>query len=383
MRKTTIVCGLLAVFAATASANPVHFSTGAPDGKMAMATHPASSATAADENEAADDFILTDPVTDISHFTFTGLVPAGSSASEVAVEIYRVFPANSKNPPSGRVPTRTNSPADDALVVRDSATLELTFKQNTVASSFSALNSVSKGIHAQPNQTTGGEGAVSGTEVSFDVTLAKPIRLEAGHYFFVPQVKLSSGEFFWLSTPKPIGADGTPFTGDLQAWIRNSGLDPDWLRVGSDIVGGATPPTFNGAFAFDGTSSPFSIVPGITGAWFNQNQSGHGFQLEVLPGNLALMYWYTFDAAGNQAWIAGVGQITGNQATVPAVLVQGGRFPPNFDPTKITKPAWGTVTFTFSGCNAAHAEWTSTAAGFGNGGMDLTRLTQVDTLACP
>ena len=33
-------------------------------------------------------------------------------------------------------------------------------------------------------------------------------------------------------------------------------LDPDWLRVGTDIVGGATPPTFNTAFSLEGTVIP-------------------------------------------------------------------------------------------------------------------------------
>jgi PEP-CTERM motif len=31
-------------------------------------------------------------------------------------------------------------------------------------------------------------------------------------------------------------------------------LDPDWLRVGTDIVGGSTPPTFNLAFSLSGVS---------------------------------------------------------------------------------------------------------------------------------
>jgi putative Ig domain-containing protein len=73
--------------------------------------------------------------------------------------------------------------------------------------------------------------------------------LPAGHYFFVPQVQLSSGDFYWLSGPRPATP---PFTGDLQAWIRNSALQPDWLRVGTDIVGGVTPPQFNGSFSLHG-----------------------------------------------------------------------------------------------------------------------------------
>jgi hypothetical protein len=38
----------------------------------------------------------------------------------------------------------------------------------------------------------------------------------------------------------------------LQEWIRNEALQPDWLRVGTDIVGGATPPTFDAAFSLSG-----------------------------------------------------------------------------------------------------------------------------------
>jgi hypothetical protein len=43
----------------------------------------------------------------------------------------------------------------------------------------------------------------------------------------------------------------------LQAWIRNSNLAPDWLRIGTDIIDGApTPPTFNMAFSLTGETVP-------------------------------------------------------------------------------------------------------------------------------
>lgn len=61
--------------------------------------------------------------------------------------------------------------------------------------------------------------------------------------------------------PRPL-----PFAGDLQAWIRNADLAPDWLRIGTDIIGpatlGATPPTFNMAFSLSGETVPQSGVPG-------------------------------------------------------------------------------------------------------------------------
>ena len=77
----------------------------------------------------------------------------------------------------------------------------------------------------------------------------EPVDLPAGHYFFVPQVRLRGvgGNLLWLSAPPP------QFTGDLQMWIRNADLDPDWLRVGADIVGGTT---FNGSFSLSGDTIP-------------------------------------------------------------------------------------------------------------------------------
>lgn len=68
----------------------------------------------------------------------------------------------------------------------------------------------------------------------------------------MPQVQLSFGDFFWLSSVRPIAPPGTAFAPDLQAWVPNADLDPDWLRVGTDIVGGTPVPTFNAAFTLTG-----------------------------------------------------------------------------------------------------------------------------------
>ena len=48
-------------------------------------------------------------------------------------------------------------------------------------------------------------------------------------------------------------APGTPFAPDLQAWIRNADLDPDWLRVGTDITHQGP---FNGTFSLSGQAVP-------------------------------------------------------------------------------------------------------------------------------
>jgi hypothetical protein len=230
----------------------VHFQTNDPDGAMTMATHPEASWEI--ETEAADDFVLPEP-SRITHATFTGIIAGTATPSDVAdvvVEIYRVFPFDSVDPPSGHVPTRANSPSDNAFATRDSSSSELDYTALVINPTFDAANSVLNGIHASPNQTTGGEGTVSGQEIVFDVTFDPPFELPAGHYFFVPQVSIPGADFYWLSAPKPIVEPGTPFVGDLQAWIRNDTLAPDWLRVGTDIVGGDPTPTFNATFSLDG-----------------------------------------------------------------------------------------------------------------------------------
>jgi hypothetical protein len=250
LRWATAVAALF-LWAASVAGAPFFFSTGDPDGLIATASRPESAGKI--EIESADDFVLAS-ATNITGATFTGLVPLGSTAIDVTIEIYRVFPKDSTVPPSGQVPTRVNSPSDVAFDSRDFPG-QLNFSTALLSPSFTAGNSVVNGINPSPNQTTGGEGPVTGQEVLFSVSFLTPFSLPADHYFFVPQVMLDTGDFLWLSAPKPIVPPGTPFSPDLQSWIRNADLDPDWLRIGTDIVGPssiAPAPTFNAAFTLVG-----------------------------------------------------------------------------------------------------------------------------------
>ena len=261
-----------AIFMAPASA-AVIYNNMTPNTLMAIASRPGSPGVF--EIEAADDFVLSSPITTINSASFVGLLVPGTggapTVSEVVVEIYRVFPKDSNTVRTPNVPTRTNSPSDVALADRDSAVPgEMAFTTAVLSQTFTALNSVQPGgIHPSPNQTTGGNGPLTGQEVQFNVTFTLPFDLAADHYFFIPQVLVSNGgQFYWLSASRPIsGAGTTPFAPDLQAWTRDEFLDPDWLRVGTDIVGGPTPPTFNAAFSLNGNAAvpePSSIVLLVT-----------------------------------------------------------------------------------------------------------------------
>jgi len=254
---TVIVMVAILAWVGPASAVPFFFDSGSPDALMASASRPSSAGKI--EIETADDFVVSGGTLKLTSATFQGLLPTGSQLSnvtQVVVEIYRVFPNDSTNPPSTNVPTRVNSPSDVAFASRDSVSGTLSFTPGILASSFTAGNSVLNGINKFPPQKTLGEGAVTGQQVQFNVLFNTPFVLPADHYFFVPQVQLASGDFLWLSAPRPIVPPGTPFplgATDLQSWIRNEDLDPDWLRIGTDIVGAGA---FNAAFTVNGDLDP-------------------------------------------------------------------------------------------------------------------------------
>jgi hypothetical protein len=239
------------LLALPAAADPFSFSTGTPDERIGTLSRPASASGI--QTETADDFIL-GHATSITSATFFGLIPTGtplSSISDVEIEFYHVFPGDSANPPSGNVPSRTNSPGDVEIgsATRDSADGSLTFTRSPVSSGFGVLNTVVNGINKFPNQFTGGEGSATGDEVLITVDFTTPVDLPADHYFFRPEALLSGGgNFLFLSAAGP-----SLFTGDLQSWTRNDALAPDWLRIGTDITHQGP---FDAAFSLTGTVVP-------------------------------------------------------------------------------------------------------------------------------
>jgi hypothetical protein len=260
--------GVFLLLTASARAGVFNFSTGSPDGLIATASRPAS--TGKIETESADDFVLTQQ-TQLHSASFTWLVTNTGTGSfsfpRVTVDIYRVFPNESDATRTITVPTRVNSPGDVELTGADTNDGNLSFTTTTLNPSFTANNSILNGIHGSPDQTTGGEGPVTGAEVQFNVTFTPPINLSPDHYFFRPEVQVENGEFYWLSAAKPIVAPGTDFSPDLQSWTRNETILPDWVRIGTDVIGGETPPTFNASFSLVGeTAQAIPLPPAVFSA---------------------------------------------------------------------------------------------------------------------
>jgi hypothetical protein len=231
------------------------FSPVSADGRLGALSQPPSSGKL--ETETADDFTLTE-TTSIAQATIVGLIAPGTPLENilnVEVEVYHVFPKDSADPPSGNVPSRMNSPADVEIdtATRDGSLGTLAFTAKLLKSGFVVGNTVVTSINKQPDQLTHGEGSATGDLVQITITFDPPILLPAEHYFFRPEVQVSGSDFLYVSTPRPA------VTGDLQAWIRNSDLKPDWLRIGTDIIGGTT---FNMTFSLAGETIPGAGTPG-------------------------------------------------------------------------------------------------------------------------
>jgi hypothetical protein len=255
------------VLATPAWASPFAFTTGNADGRLGALSQSESSGRFA--TETADDFFLTE-ATVINGATITGLMTAPSAnISNVEIEMYHVFSLDSNVARTSGAPTfstpevvtRVNSPADVEIdaATRDGSEGTLEFAGSPLTASFAVQNTVVDGINPTPSKT-GGEGPASGQEVQITITFTKPILLPAGHYFFRPDVQLTDGDFLFLSAAAPVAPD-------LQAWIRNSDLAPDWLRIGTDIIGadpttGAAAPKFNMTFSLAGDTIPEAGIPG-------------------------------------------------------------------------------------------------------------------------
>ena len=258
VRKAFVCASMMAsilLIAQLATAETFSFTPGDPDGKVGALSRPASPGKI--ETETADDFVL-QQTTIINKATIKGLLPTDTDLTkikDVEVEIYHVFPFDSAVA-SGHVPSRTNSPSDVEIgtATRDASAGTLKFSATVESASFSVDHTVVNGI-----TVNAGEPGTIGEEVEITVTFTSPIILPAGNYFFRPEVLVTGANFLYLSVPRPIVPPGNAFLGDRQAWIRNSNLAPDWLRIGADII--VDGDTFNMAFSLNGETIPNAGTP--------------------------------------------------------------------------------------------------------------------------
>lgn len=99
---------------------------------------------------------------------------------------------------------------------------------------------------------------------------------------------------------------------------------------------------------------------GLSGAWFDPSQDGQGWMIEVLSDEALLIFWFTYDQNGNQAWMLGVGEIE-NNGFISFEMYQptGAKFGPDFDPADVQMTPWGALAMSHVQCGRAVAYYES------------------------
>jgi hypothetical protein len=78
--------------------------------------------------------------------------------------------------------------------------------------------------------------------------------------------------------------------------------------------------------------SVFEIVPALSGSWYNPEQSGKGWNIEVLGDSRLIAYWYSYDDDGDNVWLVADGNFAGASASLNVMQAEGFGFPPDYDP---------------------------------------------------
>ncbi len=124
-----------------------------------------------------------------------------------------------------------------------------------------------------------------------------------------------------------------------------------------------------------------ALPPGISGAWFNPAQSGHGLSVEIIAPDRALVFWYTYDPSGNPFNLYLDGRIDGRRISGVGLAPRGMRFG-SFDPAELTTSTWGQLSLEFDDCRSGRLNWAADDPAFGSASIPLIRLTGIHAQAC-
>jgi hypothetical protein len=120
-------------------------------------------------------------------------------------------------------------------------------------------------------------------------------------------------------------------------------------------------------------SGPPPTAVQIAGNWYDPDRSGEGFQLAYEEGRYVLTF-YTY-RNGEQVWMIGTGDRSGNTLSFPEVYVtQGGDFGGRFDADDVSNTLFGSIEITLDGCNLAEIVVDAVLSGFADQTLDVRKI---------
>ncbi|MEZ5465349.1 MAG: hypothetical protein R3F22_09060 [Lysobacteraceae bacterium] len=196
----------------------------------------------------------------------------------------------------------------------------------------------------------------------------------------IPMTLFSGGDFPPAFDPASVATQ--PF-GTLD--IVMSDVDAGHATWTSEVDGlGSGEADFVRLSTISNTNHPDELSGCHSGSWYDPQQSGHGLQLQVIDSGdtkTAIAIWYHY-LNGEPRWLLGSGPVDGDHADLAMAITHGADFPPDYDPADKVQEPWGVLRFTVNSANQAQINWDADYAGYGDGSMNLQRLTQLDGHAC-
>jgi hypothetical protein len=121
---------------------------------------------------------------------------------------------------------------------------------------------------------------------------------------------------------------------------------------------------------------------GLSGSWYDPTHDGEGFVVQQLDAEAAVVYWFTYDAEGNQAWMVNTGLVDGDRMHFPGLVRPlGGLFGRSFDPLSVRREPWGDLLLELD-CDGGAASYTPASEGFSEGSQALVPLTRLQHSGC-
>ena len=135
-----------------------------------------------------------------------------------------------------------------------------------------------------------------------------------------------------------------------------------------------------GGHRCDRAETPLS--PELSGSWYDPAHDGQGFVVEQLDAETAVVYWFTYDSEGRQAWMVATGTVDGDRIHFAELARPvGGLFGRSFDPESVRREPWGEMRLQLD-CSGGTAGYTPVAEGFSAGSQSLVPLLRLRRSAC-
>jgi hypothetical protein len=129
-----------------------------------------------------------------------------------------------------------------------------------------------------------------------------------------------------------------------------------------------------------------ALPPGLSGAWHNPDQRGHGLAITVHSAQSALVFWYAGDPLGNPLTLYSEAQFDGVRHLRGDVLDSRGIRFGLFDPASHRLTRWGDLEIELLGCDRLLLRYDANGPGggpaYGRGEIEMHKLAGVRDAAC-